>query len=63
MGAAKGKQSDTEALCQTPPPPKPPPSHVMDLLTPGYSRCDALNRQLFLHPSPVSRKILPLPLP
>ena len=23
IGAAKGKQSDTEALCQPPPPPKP----------------------------------------
>ena len=26
IGAAKGKQSDTEALCQPPPP--PPPHHV-----------------------------------
>ena len=25
MGAAKGKQSDTEALCQPPPPPPPQP--------------------------------------
>ena len=35
IGAAKGKQSDTEALCQTPPPPKarprgPPPSPLPD---------------------------------
>ena len=32
IGAAKGKQSDTEALCQTPPgtplPPPPSPSNV-----------------------------------
>ena len=27
IGAAKGKQSDTEALCQPPPPPHPP-SHL-----------------------------------
>ena len=26
IGAAKGKQSDTEALCQPPPPPPPPAS-------------------------------------
>ena len=30
IGAAKGKQSDSEALCQTPPGPSPPPlpSHL-----------------------------------
>ena len=43
IGAAKGKQSDTEALCQPPPPPPPEPSHLknecLDLSMPEASVC------------------------
>ena len=47
IGAAKGRQADTEALCHPPPPPKsppPPPSHTCPALT--------------WHPAPCHREVL-----
>ena len=32
IGAAKGKQSDTEALCQTPPPPSRSRARTADII-------------------------------
>ena len=49
IGAAKGKQSDTEALCQPPPPfqtpPSPPPVGTPPYAGPGLDRQRPANRR------------------
>ena len=42
MGAAKGTQSDTEALCQPPPPPCALPFSATKTELPAYNSCDRL---------------------
>ena len=49
MGTAKGKQPNTEALCQPPPPPHCPPPHEWcapsELRRHGTGLCEATGRR------------------
>ena len=57
IGAAKGKQSDTEALCQSPPPPK----SGLDQATPLLSLSLTVHRQRHLEPPAAAPNRLPTP--